>query len=49
MIISLGFISYGLAAVGFLLLTLLLAISWEGRAQGVRLVLACGITAPGLP
>jgi len=43
--LSLGFISYGLAAVGFLILTLLLAISWEGRGQGVRLVIACGVTA----
>jgi putative PEP-CTERM system histidine kinase len=42
---SLGFISYGLAAAGFLILTLLLVISWEGRGQGVRLVVACGVTA----
>ena len=40
-----GFISYGLSAIGFLLLTLLLAVSWEGRAQGVRLIAACGVTA----
>jgi len=43
--ISLGLLSYGLAAVGFLILTLLLAVSWEGRAQGVRLVVACAVTA----
>jgi putative PEP-CTERM system histidine kinase len=43
--LSFGFISYGLAATGFLILTLLLAISWEGRGQGVRLVMACGVTA----
>jgi putative PEP-CTERM system histidine kinase len=43
--LTFGFISYGLAAVGFLILTLLLAISWEGRGQGVRLVVACGVTA----
>lgn len=43
--LNFGFISYGLAAVGFLILTLLLAISWEGRGQGVRLVVACGMTA----
>ena len=43
--LNFGFISYGLAAVGFLVLTLLLAISWEGRGQGVRLVVACGVTA----
>jgi len=41
---SLGLVSYGLAAAGFCLLTLLLAISWEGRAQGMRLVAACGVT-----
>ncbi len=41
---ALGLISYGAAAVGFLLLTLLLATSWEGRAQGVRLVGACAVT-----
>jgi hypothetical protein len=43
--ISLGLLSYGLAAVGFLILTLLLATSWEGRAQGVRLVAASAVTA----
>jgi hypothetical protein len=42
--VSVGFVSYGLASVGFLLLTLLLAVSWEGRAQGIRLILACGMT-----
>ena len=41
--ITLGLLSYGLAAVGFLILTLLLAISWEGRAQGVRLIVACAV------
>ncbi|HWJ06049.1 MAG TPA: hypothetical protein VNS57_09710, partial [Steroidobacteraceae bacterium] len=45
MILSIGLLSYGLAAFGFLLLTLLLAVGWEGRAQGVRLVVACGVTA----
>jgi putative PEP-CTERM system histidine kinase len=45
MTVSIGQLSYGLAAGGFLILTLLLAISWEGRAQGVRLVLACAVTA----
>jgi len=43
--ISFGVISYGLAAAGFLVLTLLLAVSWEGRGQGIRLVVACGINA----
>jgi hypothetical protein len=42
---SFGVISYGLAAAGFLILTLLLAISWEGRGQGIRLVIACAINA----
>ena len=28
-----------------LILTLLLAVSWEGRGQGVRLIIACGINA----
>lgn len=43
--VSLGVISYGFAALGFLILTLLLATSWEGRAQGIRLILACAVTA----
>jgi putative PEP-CTERM system histidine kinase len=42
--LSLGFISYGAAAVAFLLLTLLLLTSWEGRAQGIRLIVACAVT-----
>ncbi len=45
MTITLGMLSYGIAAVGFLILTLLLAISWEGRTQGFRLVAACAVTA----
>ena len=45
MILSIGLLSYGLAALGFLILTLLLATSWEGRAQGVRLIAACAVTA----
>jgi putative PEP-CTERM system histidine kinase len=39
-----GLVSYGFAAVAFLVLALLLAVGWEGRAQGVRLVVATGIT-----
>ena len=35
-----GAFAYGVAAAGFLLLTLLLLTSWEGRAQGVRLIAA---------
>jgi putative PEP-CTERM system histidine kinase len=42
---SFGLISYGLAAAGFLLLALLLLTSWEGRAQGVRLIAACVTTS----
>ena len=42
--LSFGFVSYLLAAVGFLILTLLLATSWQGRSQGARLVVACGFT-----
>lgn len=38
-------VSYGIAFAGFLLLTLLLLTSWEGRAQGARLVVASGVTA----
>jgi len=43
-VLSFGFVSYLLAAVGFLILTLLLATSWQGRSQGARLVVACGFT-----
>ena len=43
--ISFGVISYGLASLGFLLLTTLLATSWEGRAQGARLITACAATS----
>jgi putative PEP-CTERM system histidine kinase len=43
-VLSFGFVSYLLAAAGFLILTLLLATSWQGRSQGARLVVACGFT-----
>ena len=43
--LDLGFVSYGLAATSFLILTLLLLTSWQGRAQGARLVVACAVTA----
>jgi len=43
--LSLGFVSYALAAAAFLILTLLLVTGWEGRAQGARLMVACGVTA----
>jgi putative PEP-CTERM system histidine kinase len=42
---SLGLYSYSIAALAFLLLTVLLATGWSGRSQGIRLVVACGITA----
>ena len=40
-----GVVSYGAAAAAFLGLTLLLATSWQGRAQGVRLIAAAAMTA----
>lgn len=45
MIVSAGPLSYGFAAVGFLVLALLLGVSWEGRAQGIRLIVACAVTS----
>lgn len=42
--LSLGAVSYGLAAAGFLILTFLLLTSREGRAQGSRLIAACAAT-----
>ncbi len=42
---SLGLISYGFAALGYLVLTLLLATSWEGRGPGTRLIFACALMA----
>jgi putative PEP-CTERM system histidine kinase len=42
--LSLGAVSYGLAAIGFLILTFLLLTSWEGRAQGLRLIVASAVT-----
>ncbi len=40
-----GSVSYGLAAAAFLILTLLLASSWRGRAKGVLLMLAAVTSA----
>jgi putative PEP-CTERM system histidine kinase len=45
LILSLGALTYGFAAVGFLVLTILLLTSWEGRAAGVRLIVACAFTS----
>lgn len=40
-----GAISYGTGSAAFVLLTLLLVTSWQGRAQGARLIAASAITA----
>lgn len=40
-----GAISYGAAAGAFLLLTMLLVTSWQGRAQGARLIVATAMTS----
>ena len=40
MIGLIGVVSYGLAAVAFLILTLLLASSWRGQAKGLLLMVA---------
>ena len=42
--LSLGAVSYGLAAIGYLILTILLLTSWEGRSQGMRLIVASAVT-----
>ncbi len=42
---AIGAASYAAAAVAFVALTFLLATSWRGRAQGVRLILASAMTA----
>ena len=40
-----GVICYGLASAAFLFLTTLLMLGWQGRAQGARLIAACGVMA----
>ncbi|HEU0225982.1 MAG TPA: XrtA/PEP-CTERM system histidine kinase PrsK [Steroidobacteraceae bacterium] len=40
-----GFIGYAVAAGAFLVLAALLAVGWEGRFRGLRLVLAAALTA----
>ena len=40
-----GAVSYSAASPAFLVLTLLLATSWRGRAQGVRSIAAAAMTA----
>ena len=42
-----GIASYGIAALSFLVLTLLLITAWRGRQQGAQLILASAMTAPG--
>lgn len=42
---AVGIASYAAAMVAFLALTILLAVSWRGRAQGVRLIGASAMTA----
>jgi putative PEP-CTERM system histidine kinase len=39
-----GVVSHAIAGIGFLFLTLLLAISWRGRKVGARLIGACAAT-----
>lgn len=39
-----GIASYGIAALSFLVLTLLLITAWRGRQQGAHLILACAMT-----
>lgn len=41
----LGTIGYGTAALAFAGLTGVLAVGWQGRGQGVRLIVATGVTA----
>ncbi len=41
---QLGMISYGVAALGFLVLVVLLAIGWDGRRPGAYLLAASAIT-----
>jgi putative PEP-CTERM system histidine kinase len=40
-----GAVSYGAAAVSLLALTLLLGVSWQGRAVGARLIAAAAVSA----
>ncbi len=40
-----GSLGYGISSLAFLLLTVLLAVGWEGRVKGLRLVLAAAMMA----
>lgn len=42
---NLGSLGYGLASLAFTLLTLLLLAAWRGRREGIRVLVACGVTA----
>jgi putative PEP-CTERM system histidine kinase len=42
---GLGTLSYGLAALGYLVLAIMLVVAWEGRGQGPRLIMATFATA----
>jgi putative PEP-CTERM system histidine kinase len=42
---SFGLYSYSIAAVAYLLLSVLLAAGWRGRRQGIRLITACIVTS----
>ncbi|HET7204083.1 MAG TPA: XrtA/PEP-CTERM system histidine kinase PrsK, partial [Steroidobacteraceae bacterium] len=42
---DLGVLSFSIAGIGFLLLTALLSVGWEGRAPGRRLIVACAVTS----
>lgn len=42
---TLGTAGYGIAALGFLLLTVLLVTSWRGRRMGGRMIAASAVTA----
>ena len=42
---TIGSISYGIAALGFVVLAVLLAVNWRGRRPGGYLLAASGLTA----
>ncbi|MGH8176858.1 MAG: XrtA/PEP-CTERM system histidine kinase PrsK, partial [Steroidobacter sp.] len=42
---SVRLVSYGLAALAFAVLTVLLSVSWRGRRQGVYLIVASALTS----
>src|SRR5688572_20828837 len=42
---TIGSISYGIAALGFVLLAVLLAVNWRGRRPGGYLLAASALTA----